>query len=190
MKSDIKIIEEEHVITSDQKLKWLGYGEWVEEVDRLKFEYLGYDCMIHRVFQREPYAKQEYYFGGHLCGYVKLPEYHPYYSLECWDMDIECHGGLTYGEKHPEYWIGFDCGHSFDVVPSVEFTKYLDKDIQDLKRKFNLGHSKLFERTYRNMEYVKEQCIQIVDQLKNIAFTAMTEAAAESLKEAEDETSN
>ena len=165
MQNEINVKEEEHIFTYDRKLKWFGYGEWVEEADQLKFEYLGYQCMILRVCEREPYAKEEHYFGGHLCGYVRIPEYHPYYCKECWDMDIECHGGLTYGEKHPDFWIGFDCGHSFDVIPSIEFTKTLDKDILELKKIFNLSHSPIFQRTYRNMEYVKEQCIKIVEQL-------------------------
>lgn len=187
MRNKIEIKEEEHTFTSDQKLKWFGYGEWVEEFDHIRFEYMGCECIIFRVCLREPFVKEEYYFGGHLCGYVKIPKSHPYQSLSYSDMEIECHGGLTYGERHEGYWIGFDCGHSFDVVPSMEFTKTLDKETQELKKKFNLENSPIFQRHYRNVDYVIDQCVSIVDQLKNIAFTAKTKAAAEVLQDDKEE---
>lgn len=68
MNSDYKIIEEHHKWTSEEKIKWLGYGEWIEEIDHLEFEYLEYKAIIIRILKREPFAKEEAYFGGHLCG--------------------------------------------------------------------------------------------------------------------------
>lgn len=187
MRDKINIQKEEHIFTSDQKLKWFGYGEWVEEVDLLVFEFGGYECMVQRVCEKEPFAIDEHYFGGHLGGYIKIPEYHPYYNLSYSDMGIVCHGGLSFGKRHEKYWVGFDCAHSGDIIPSIEFTKTLDEDIQELKKTFNLEHSPIFKRYYRNIDYVVEQCIYIVEQLKNIAFNAMTKSAQETLKEMEEE---
>lgn len=34
------------------------------------------------------------------CGYVRLPDNHPYQKFTGYDsMDIDCHGGLTFGER-------------------------------------------------------------------------------------------
>ncbi len=57
---------------------------------------------------------------GHYCGYVGLPEGHPWFGV-FYDFIIEVgpaevHGGLTYSEfrKDGLWWIGFDCAHSGD----------------------------------------------------------------------------
>lgn len=87
-----------------------------------------------------------YFFGelGHYCGYVKLPDDHPYvrfikkrkfklgskeFEIEGGyeKMDIDCHGGLTFSRRissenineYPQgfsegYWIGWDYGHFGD----------------------------------------------------------------------------
>lgn len=69
-----------------------------------------------------------------LCGYVILPENHPYIGLSFYDVecdenplyDLDVHGGITfvgyingYG-----YAIGFDCAHAGDYVPSFNNYKY------------------------------------------------------------------
>ena len=75
---------------------------------------------------------------GTYCGYVKLPDNHPYiklihlkkdytmnFEVGYDDMDIECHGGLTFSriiKVNNEYlqgfsrgaWIGWDYGHFSD----------------------------------------------------------------------------
>ena len=74
--------------------------------------------------------------GPHLCGYVKVPENNPCFGKDYDDIEIECHGGLTYGQHEWDgYWIGFDCAHHNDTIENC------------------------------NHEYVKAQCKSIVDQL-------------------------
>lgn len=177
MKSEVKIIKEEHRWTSEEKIKWLGYGEWVEEADVVEFEYLGYQGHIVRVVKREPFAVKEAYFGGHFCGYVKIPETHPLFrkKKECWDADLKCHGGITYSESHEEHWIGFDCGHSGDYVPTVEHMRRTDPEHSQMREAFPLPEGfenfSLFNPVYRNIEYVMESCIDLIDSLINISVT-------------------
>jgi len=182
----MKITKEIHIWTTEEKIQRFGNGEWVQEIDYLEFEYLDYECTICRMCVREPYSKEEKYFGGYLCGYVKLPKYHPYYDLEYYDMRIICHGGLTFGEKNEQYWIGFDCSHSHDYIPSFEFLKEtapfmaeFKKKTEELKKRFNLENSPIFNRIYRNMEFCIYECKNIIDQLIEIQVTNMIEKSTE-----------
>jgi hypothetical protein len=53
----------------------------------------------------------------HVCGYVKLPEGHPWLGLEdLWDIPARVHGGISYVR---EGWIGFDTAHGYDIWPSL-----------------------------------------------------------------------
>lgn len=111
------------------KHEFLGEGEWLDEPDEILFQYKDYDCWVKRIFEKEPYAEKLYYFGGHLCGYVAIPPEHPFYQKRYEDIDIDVHGGLTFGECSNKHWIGFDCAHSGDIVPS---TKELRKTLPSL----------------------------------------------------------
>ncbi|QFP97013.1 hypothetical protein SEA_SUERTE_42 [Gordonia phage Suerte] len=51
---------------------------------------------------------------GAVNGYVLLPEGHPWRGLDYDQIDVEVHGGLTYGH---DGWIGFDTLHAGDVWP-------------------------------------------------------------------------
>ena len=113
--------------------------EWLKEPDELGFEYKGYKCEVKRMKM------------GHLCGYVTVPSSHPAFGKDYDDLDISCHGGLTYGvveEKSATY--GFDCAHFNDYLPLYE------------KRGINAGG------VYRNIEYVKKECMSIVDQMEKM----------------------
>lgn len=35
--------------------------------------------------------------GSHYCGYVKIPESHPFHGRPYDYIDVDCHGGLTFG---------------------------------------------------------------------------------------------
>lgn len=169
MKNEIKITKEEHLWTTEEKRKFCGYGEWIEEIDILEFEYGGYFAKIIRVFKKEPFAEKEVYFGGHLCGYVKIPKEHIYYGKEWDDIDIDTHGGLTYNEIHEEHWIGFDCAHIADYVPTMEYMRKTDPVMRDIGEWFPLpkGYENLalFNPTYRNIEYCIQKCIEMIEQL-------------------------
>lgn len=153
-----------HIHTSDEKLQFFGNGEWVEEVDEVFFTYNEIECKILRIVVKEPYNPTAV-FGGHLCGYCKVPEVHPYYKKEWDEVDIDAHGGLTdFQLKDDGYWIGFDCAHCFDITPSMQ--KFYIEVIEELKTKFHhVKNSPILNRQYRNISYCVEQCKSIVEQL-------------------------
>jgi hypothetical protein len=177
------------LFTCDQKLKWFGYGEWVEEADRILFDYKGYKCLVNRVVAKETDAKEEHYFGGHLCGYVEIPKVHFYCSKEfMFDVDVclDCHGGITYDEKeshlsrNPDlctsHWIGFDCGHGGDIVPSMEMFKKLHPVKQsDYMKEIKSEYPNLFKTTYRNAQFCIKECTDIVDQLEHLQTESLNE---------------
>ncbi|MCA2275472.1 hypothetical protein JF780_05635 [Mycobacterium intracellulare] len=50
-------------------------------------------------------------------GYVKIPEGHHWHGLDYNEIDVQAHGGLTYGGGESG-WIGFDTLHSGDIWPA------------------------------------------------------------------------
>lgn len=83
---------------------------------------------------------------GHLCGYVRIPTDHFFFSLTDMDAVIDAHGGITYDRTEgDDRWIGFDCAHGGDFVPSIG--------------------TMLQDESYRNVEYVKREVTKIVNQL-------------------------
>jgi hypothetical protein len=119
----------------------------------------GYDCAIRRVGTL-----------GHLCGYVRVPETHPYYNKQIMDTDLDnfqVHWGLTFDGKmdfvqddytlskdnREGHWIGFDCAHSGDLYPP-----------NILKYNENIPSHEV----YRTMEYVKKECENLAKQLKEL----------------------
>ena len=180
-----KITSEEHLWTSDHKLKFCGYGEWVEELDRVIFEYEGYKARVERIFRQEPYAKNEAWFGGHLCGYVTIPQSHPYFKKE--EIDIDCHWGLTFNEAHEEHVIGFDCAHSGDIVPTMQHLKNTDPHLIAIRQEFfPKGYSRIFKEQYRNVQFCIDQCIAIIEQLIIASIEHGTQKTAAQSKEADE----
>ncbi len=153
------------------KLEFLGDGEWLDEPDEILFNYKGYDCWVRRVFVREPFAKELHYFGGNLCGYVAVPVDHPCYQKRYEDIEIDVHGGLTFGECSDKHRIGFDCGHIYDLVPCLQKSINLYHNLQKAAKDYNLQDSPLFNPTYKNTEYCIRECHSMVDQLINIKNT-------------------
>ena len=126
--------------TTIDKSEWPA-GVWQDEVDKAVWvdETTGLDCMIHR----GPH-------GGHLCGYVGVPEGHPWFEVDyddvrCGDEDQSwpsVNGGLTYagfchqrddpsvgichipqaGRPDRVWWLGFDCAHAHDYSPGFART--------------------------------------------------------------------
>lgn len=74
--------------------------------------YKGYDFLIKHAF------------NTHYCAYVRIPEGHKFYGIPYDDIDIDCHGGLTFGSftnyfsplknSKSGYWIGWDYAHCDD----------------------------------------------------------------------------
>lgn len=129
-------------------------------VQEERFEYKGYPCVI--LFMP----------SGYRCGYVGLPK-----GTVVRINDIRCHGGITYAENHlyhqeenDKLWIGFDCGHCFDGY-DVAAAKKLYADNPDVLKQITFmeisGYYTICnqEHPYRTLEYVKSECMKIVDQI-------------------------
>lgn len=137
------------------------------EVEK-RFEYKGYSCVV--VFQ----------IMGYRCGYVGVPRGNKLFrrsfdsELLC---DIGCHGGLTYSEEYLVgqddeniWWIGFDCGHAFDGKDYDACYKYFkdEEQVRYLNWMKNIDGEMYNDYQVRDIDYVIEECKQIVDQLEEI----------------------
>ena len=143
---------------TEDKTDWLA-GPWQEEPDKAQWiTAAGLDGLI----VRGPM--------GALCGYVGVPPSHPAFKVDFETVDVAVHGGLTFANMcvktddeghgichteseaaHPVvWWLGFDCGHAFDVCPQLT---RLCREFGDLKG------------TYRDFPYVLEQVEQLAAQL-------------------------
>lgn len=154
----------------EKKAKW-GAGEWQQEPDKMQWadEATKLPCLIVRNQL------------GALCGYVGVFKGHPYFEKEYRDINCEVHGGLTFSdfcEPHPEnkehgichivsegeddhvWWLGFDCAHADDIVPSYFEAK---KSIPALT--FFMGE---YGEAYKNIDYVKNECRELAEQLVSI----------------------
>ena len=103
-------------------------------------------------------------YGYYRCGYVAVPENHPYYGRDCDKLPICCHGGLTFGQvctmkyiNEPEhYWIGFDCDHYGDG-PDLNKLNELK-----IKPNYNFIHKSYPPVT---LDECISNCRSIIDQL-------------------------
>lgn len=91
---------------------------------------------------------------GNLCGYVTVPNLNGICDDDyCDHLGIQVHGGITFSmKKDGGHVFGFDCAHSGDLIPVVEMKKIM------------LGIDSY--GTYRNIEYVKNECKELAKQLK------------------------
>lgn len=101
--------------------------------------------------------------GGYRCGYVRVPAGHPWHGKDYEEIPAEVHGFLTFAEpdahcgkggEDDAWWIGFDCGHSFDA-PDPELEGY-DQIVADLHRRMGA--------VMRDAAYVRDQCISLASQ--------------------------
>lgn len=53
-------------------------------------------------------------------GYIEIPKGHPWFEKDYMHVDADVHGGLTFsGPRGGEgFWLGFDCQHYGDQIPS------------------------------------------------------------------------
>ena len=132
------------------KSEW-GEGPWQDEPDRIEWREGGYPCLMARVA-----------YSGAWCGYVAVPPGHPWHGKDRGDVDMEIHGEFTYagpcrghvchvpkdGESDDVWWLGFDCAHFGDFVPSAFFVS-----------PFSLTES------YKDLYYVRRECQSLAEQL-------------------------
>lgn len=68
------------------------------------------------------YNKIEYWvinYGNHPCAYLGFPEGHKFYNKHYDDLEIDCHGGLTFSgiKGFSNKWlIGWDYAHYLDYT--------------------------------------------------------------------------
>jgi hypothetical protein len=162
-----------------EQLKEAGInGPWEGEPDHQEWRYDGVPCVVNRNDH------------GSWCGYVAIPPGHPLYEKDV-DVDdvVEAHGGITYsehgcmgeichtprpGESDYPRWVGFDCAHCMDFVPTMALLRsqlgYEETAMSMLGR---------FE-VYRTIDYVKAETENLAQQ---IAALARPEAWTEKLQE-------
>lgn len=177
--SEFKLNQAIHHFTSEEKSSMFGSGPWCEEPDVVFFSYKDVDCKVIRTIVRELSSD---WFGGHLCGYVKIPTGHKFIGHDFFedDFNLDVHGGITFNAfDGPDYWIGFDCGHSGDVIPSMQnihkecsedentnpkkWLKELNDEMKNL-----LPYLSLFNPIYRDMNYVMDQTMGLAKQVIEI----------------------
>lgn len=148
-------VESNHV----DKSQWT-HGPWNNEPDRVEWRSEGtprLPCLI----VRGP--------SGALCGYVGVPDGHPYHGQEG-GFDVDCHGGVTYtapcvegahichvpqaGEPDTVWWIGFDCAHSCDIRPADYNHQRWDSSMP--------AH-------YREIDFVRREVNALAVQLQRVA---------------------
>lgn len=128
--------------------------EWLDEPNKLEWEYEGYECVIIR---------NSIY--GYLCGYVCLDIGHPWalkYSEDATIRSIDVHGGITFSDNFLPikpyktnvnvWWIGFAAGHTKDFCP---FNNIFDTTI--------------INATYKNMAFIKAEVEKLARQCKEAA---------------------
>lgn len=140
----------------DRKL-W-GDGPWDGEPDRVEWKVKGLPALIVRSDL------------GNLCGYVAVPPGHPSHGKDYDLVDVNVHGGLTYagacsgeichkvakGEPDDVWWLGFDCGHAWDLIPYMVASH----------GPWLFGEG----ATYKTVEYVQEECEKLAAQLRRLAM--------------------
>lgn len=132
-----------------------------KEGNKYLFRYKGFIGLISRATNQLNIDKLTNDTRFHLCGYVGLPKWHKYYKKGYGKVDINCHGGLTFGgfmNDKSLWFIGFDCAHAQDQTNLP--------DIHDSPAKVLPAMFGSYE--YRDLEYVKNQIKSIIDQIISI----------------------
>lgn len=93
-----------------------------------EMEYHGGRCQIETLAEGQvgKYKWTVLSLGTHPCGYVAVPENHPFYEKLYWEIDdqIEVHGGLTFGGRiqgSNDYCFGWDYAHAGDYTGYATF---------------------------------------------------------------------
>lgn len=99
------------------KLDW-DPGPWLYEHDRLEWEEFHFPVLLRRNA------------AGSLCGYVVIPEEHPWHGLAPEKVPAYPHHGIdfshtptasmTHAKAPPDaWWIGFSCSGPGDYLPAL-----------------------------------------------------------------------
>lgn len=155
--------------TTIDRSKWPS-GPWDSEPDKVQWPdaATGLPCLAVR--------SPRY---GHWCGYVGVAPGHPLHGSGYDSSDatsrLQAHGGLTFanscepreteaegichvaapGEPDNVWWFGFDCAHFQDLQPAMQIA---------------VPGFPVYEGSiYRTLDYVRENCASLAQQLHAIA---------------------
>lgn len=136
-------------------------GPWDNEADRYEWRRGKIPCLIRR---RSRF--------GYWCGYVAVPEGHPWFGRDHDQIGARVHGMLNYsggcnpqagichevgpGDDDLVWWLGFDCGHPQDVRPGVLALAVaaIDRYAKELPR----------GAVYRTADWCKVETSMLADQ--------------------------
>lgn len=98
----------------------------MEQIIEFEEEYKGFKIVgVLNYYDAETREKLRgrSYIKDWRCGYCAVPSSHPAFGKDYIDVNIDVHGGLTYGrDRCPMraadglWWFGFDCAHSYDTI--------------------------------------------------------------------------
>jgi hypothetical protein len=138
-------------------------GPWDDEPDRI--EWLDDSTGLHCLMLRSRI--------GAWCGYVAVPNGHPWHDRGYDDVEADVHGGLTYAEhcrsdilegeevgichaaedrRSKVRWFGFDCAHWQDRTPFVD-------------------------GVYRDVGYVRKEVLSLAQQAANALLARIRDEA-------------
>lgn len=173
----------------DVKTRDWGAGPWDQEPDRVDFNWFGLPCFVHR--NSRP-ASEGWTGTGAWCGYVGVGRKHPAFGHDYDDVDVSVHGGLTFASKCStrghlchvggvRWWLGFDCGHAFDLSPAME------RRYQEIREKVNYKSpfppalleeareiTGLLRDVYRDLPYVIAETKNLAVQLARFRGANLT----------------
>ena len=136
----------------------------VRPVLEARFEHKGYPCVV--LFMPMGFRN----------GYVGLPKGHKYHGKDYDSIPVDCHCGLTYGdyglhaqEDKDTYWIGFDCGHCCDGFDLEKLEEYYGNTEHNKANQIMRNYHEMInkEHQFRTLDYVKSECMKIVEQLES-----------------------
>lgn len=159
----MRVAQAEQVVERLHCREGKASGPWDNEPDRIAWTDpdTGYPSLMRRN-----------QFGS-WCGYVAVPPGHTAHGRDFNTLEVEVHGGLTYGaeffkdpgkgvchvpaEGEPDnvWWLGFDCGHAGDDNWMV----------QDHLKGYPRGDEP-WHPTYRDVNYVRQEVSRLAQQLK------------------------
>lgn len=106
--------------------------------------------------------------GGWRCGYVRIPEDHVLCEMDYDDVNVNCHGGLTFSGKLKDisgWLIGFDCAHFGDGYDFEKLKLYMKPEDYAIYEKLNIP---LWSGAHIwTTEEVEEECKSMIDQIIN-----------------------
>jgi hypothetical protein len=97
-------------------------------------------------------------------GYIRLPQGHPWFRKDPYEIEADVHGGLNWSglSLAGNYWLGFDAEHAFDrydpALPMPDFIRQVNEALVAIRVRRDLPY------IMRSQEYMEGQCRALCDQ--------------------------